>query len=612
MSFRRRRNRTAAAAWGLTLLCSVGLSGCSHSSTFLHSPPESEFQTPDALSRLDDSLRNGDAPDRQNPPVSERPHRGRLRALRFAAVRTESAQFSASRESARTAQQQQPSAQNRAGAAATEFQLTSANAVFASPTPPMTDSVTRLSDAWNPGGLTDTGSRGIERVAGQVSAPAPDAFSNLKVSTMDLGTVLSAVGGQHPAVGFARWRVQEAYAEQLRAQSLWLPSIQGGVSFHQHDGNLQNSNGNIQDVNRSSIQAGLGTGATGAGTTPNPGIVARFHMADAIFAPSIAQKNSYAQSHAATAAVNDQLLEASLAWLQLVTTEQRVAILTDSLERTEQLSGITMNFAEAGQGLRSDAERMTTEKSLARNRLITAQEDTEVASLRLIQAISAGTGQRIVPAEQSLVPIQLINAVEDSSQLIGQGLRDRPELKEAQCLVAAACERYQRQKYGPFVPSVLLGMSQSGFGGGQGLTGDSFNDRTDFDAALTWELRGLGYGEQAARRSTQAQVEQARFRQVRLMDQIAREIGEAHVQVQFRKERITVAERGIESAEQSVRHNLDRIRNGQGLPIEALQAIRALEDSRLAYLQAVSDYNESQFRLYRAMGHPVYAAVPQQ
>ncbi len=430
--------------------------------------------------------------------------------------------------------------------------------------------------------------------------------SALPQTPMDLGTILSMVGGQHPSVGFAKWRVQQAYAEQQQAETLWLPSIQAGVSFHQHDGNLQASNGSIQDVNRSSLQAGLGNGAVGAGTTQNPGIVARFHMADAIYAPSIAEKNAWAQGHAVTAAVNDQLLAASLAWLELLTAEQRIAVLNDSLQRTDQLTKLTMDFAEAGQGLLSDANRLTTEQSLANNRLIQAKERSEVASARLIEALSARTSQRIVPAEQGLVPISLVDDSFDSGSLISQGLQYRPELKEAQCLVAAACERYERQKYGPFVPSVLLGMSQTGFGGGLGTTAGNFSNRTDFDAAVTWELRGLGYGEQAARRSTTAQVEQARFRHVRLMDQIAREISESHTQVRFRKERISVARQGITSAEQSVERNIDRIRNGQGLPIEALQSIRALEDARLALLQAISDYNEAQFRLHRAIGRPIF------
>ncbi len=40
-----------------------------------------------------------------------------------------------------------------------------------------------------------------------------------------------------------------------------------------------------------------------------------------------------------------------------------------------------------------------------------------------------------------------------------RGLATRPELKESQALVAAACEAYNREKYAPFVPSVLLGFS---------------------------------------------------------------------------------------------------------------------------------------------------------
>jgi len=50
---------------------------------------------------------------------------------------------------------------------------------------------------------------------------------------------------------------------------------------------------------------------------------------------------------------------------------------------------------------------------------------------------------------------------------------------------------------------------------------------------------------------------------------------------------------------------LARIRQKQGLPIEALQSAQALFTARQAYLQAVIDYNEAQLRLYRALGWPV-------
>ena len=618
MRFSRRTMNDNLACCLLALLACTGLNGCTLPGRAVSASDTTGFQPPSQLSSLDEDLQNSrrTADDGHDDPA-ETTGRGRLRSLQLARWRPHTPAAGAAPELSKqdvkqsvTAGSDTPAEQTSAVQAAeaipqsaAQFALTPTTSLF------LSESTNSPLSVIQPVSLTDAACISSEHMQTAAAESTTAAEMVISQTSMDLASVLSMVGGQHPAVGFAKWRVQEAYAEQLRAQTLWLPSIQAGISFHNHTGNLQASNGVIQDINRSSLQAGFGTGAVGAGTTQNPGLVARFHVADAIYAPSIAEKNAWAQGHAVTTAVNDQLLSASLAWLDLVTAEQRVAILRDSLERTEQLSKITLDFAEAGQGLLSDADRMTTEKSLARNRLITAKEQAEVANVRLIEAISFSSGQRIVPVEQTLVPITLVDLSHDASGLISQGLHLRPELREAQCLVTAACQQYQRQKYGPFVPSVLLGVSQSAFGGGIGSTTENISDRMDFDAAFTWELRGLGYGEQAARRSAQAQVEQARFRHVRLMDQVAREISESHTQALFRSERMTVATQGIQSAEQSVQRNLDRIRNGQGLPIEALQAIRALEDARLAYLQAVAEYNEAQFRLHRAVGHPVYDSV---
>lgn len=622
MRFSRRTKNGSPVFCLLVLLASTGLGGCALPGRMVSASDTTGFQPPCQLSTLDEDLQNSrrTAENQHDDPV-EAAGRGRLRAFQISRWRPFFREAGAVHELPQTEVNRSvvPGSDSPAGsvsavpAASTSSQSTLQFTSAPSAGRSQIESADSTMSGIQPVCLTDAESFGLEHKLAAADGGEKESATpgNMVISQapMDLATVLSMVGGQHPAVGFAKWRVQEAYAEQLRARTLWLPSIQAGVSFHNHTGNLQASNGVIQDINRSSLQAGFGTGAVGAGTAQNPGLVARFHVADAIYAPSIAEKNAWAQGHAVTTAVNDQLLSASLAWLNLVTAEQRVAILRDSLERTEQLLKITLDFAEAGQGLLSDADRMTTEKSLARNRLITAKEQAEVANVRLIEAISFSSGQRIVPVEQSLVPITLVDLSHDASGLISQGLHLRPELREAQCLVTAACQQYQRQKYGPFVPSVLLGVSQSGFGGGIGSTTENISDRMDFDAAVTWELRGLGYGEQAARRSAQAQVEQARFRQVRLMDQVAREVSESHTQALFRSERMTVATQGIQSAEESVQRNLDRIRNGQGLPIEALQAIQALEDARLAYLQAVAEYNEAQFRLHRAIGHPVYDSV---
>ncbi|MBT4866208.1 MAG: TolC family protein, partial [Planctomycetaceae bacterium] len=425
---------------------------------------------------------------------------------------------------------------------------------------------------------------------------------------LNLPTALSMVGGDHPAVGFAQWRVQEAYATLDRAKVLWLPSIQPGFSFHKHDGNYQASNGGIVDVHRNSFQYGLGAGSTGAGTTPRPGVVARFHLADAIFQPKISEKTAWARSHGANGVVNRQLLKVASAYLDLLDAKQDARIVEETQTRTAGLAKLTRDFAATGQGLPADADRIETESMLVESRLAIAHERIDVASAKLSQTLSIDAGRQIVPLDPTVLPIELVSPDFDKASLISTGLENRPELMEAQSLVAAACEQYQRQKYAPFVPSVLLGFSNGGFGGGVGNKLNNVQGRYDFDAILTWEIRNLGFGEGAARRETRARIQQTRYEQVRVLDQVAREIVEAHSQVTHRAKRIDITKNAIQSATNSYERNLSRIRDAQGLPLEVLQSIRALEDASRAYLKAVIEYDQAQFQLQWALGWPV--AVP--
>jgi outer membrane protein TolC len=151
---------------------------------------------------------------------------------------------------------------------------------------------------------------------------------------------------------------------------------------------------------------------------------------------------------------------------------------------------------------------------------------------------------------------------------------------------------------------VLLGYSVGGFGGGLGDDLSNVNDRDDFDALLVWGVRNLGMGEAAARRETSSRREQASYEKLRMMDEVAREIAEAHSQTTHRARQVSITEQAIQSAENSYDRNVSRIRESIGLPIEALQSVRALEEARRAYLSSVIGYNEAQFRLQWALGWP--------
>lgn len=419
---------------------------------------------------------------------------------------------------------------------------------------------------------------------------------------VNLPSALARISGTHPVVGHAQWRVQEAYAQLERAELLWLPTIQAGFNYHRHDGNYQAINGSIVDINSNSMQAGLGAGAIAAGTTPRPGLVAQFHLADSIFLPRVAQRAAWAREHAALAAENQQMLTAALAYIDLLDAYQDESLMTSAVGRLEELARITEEYAKAGSGLVSDAQRLSTELSLAQVRGLGATERKGSASTRLARALSIPTTTRLVPQDAMAFPLDLANLQVTEQDLVLNALHARPELAESQALVAAACEAYKREKSAPFVPSVLLGFSTGAFGGGLGNATGDWGGRYDVDALMTWELRNLGLGEHAVKKERQAQIQQAMYNKLRIMDQVAQEVAEARVQILVRQEQILASHNAVETAIESYRRNLDRIKEGLGLPIEVLQSVQALETSERTYLRSVSEHNRAQLQLLWALG----------
>ncbi len=422
---------------------------------------------------------------------------------------------------------------------------------------------------------------------------------------LDLTGALAMVGGQNPRIAFAAAKYREAYAQLESAKVLWLPSIRAGTSFNHHDGTLQASPGDVIDASRSSLEAGFGAQAVGAGTPAVPGVAAEFHASDAYFQPKISTETASARCAAMDATKNDTLLATSLAYLDLLRATLRLRIAEETRDNAKRLADLTATFARTGQGPQADADRARTELVRRHNDVSRAQENTRVASARLSELLSIDASKEIIPQEPTIVPVDLVSFEVPAVELIATGLANRPELAEAQYLVREAVYRYRREKYAPLLPSVLLGISQGGFGGGFGSNIDNYRGRFDFDATVYWELRNLGFGERAKRRETSSKYNQARALQISMMDRVAREIVEAHTQVRSRKGQIKVAESGVKPAIDSYNRDLARIRAGQGLPIEALQSLQALDAARREYLRTLADYNAAQFRLQRALGWPI-------
>jgi outer membrane protein TolC len=443
--------------------------------------------------------------------------------------------------------------------------------------------------------------------------PGSDELSQQnRVREVTMANMLASVAGRNPEVGFASQRYAEAYARLIAARVLWLPEINSGIGWNNHAGPLQASDGPVSNVSRSSLTAGLGVQTIGAGSPVVPGLFANFHSADAIFQPKIANRAAAARDAAVRTRINDLLLETAIAYLDLLRAHQFLAIALNTRFHAEELAKATADFAQAGEGTEADADRAATELSIRQNEVVRAEEEIQVASARVVELFNDSPYLTLQPLEPTIVPVDLVPIETPLESLVPAGLTNRPELAEARHLVGEAVHRYRREKTAPWLPNVLMGTSYAGFGGGTGSQINNTAGRFDLDAIAYWQVRSMGVGEYAARREARARYDQTQFQQVRVMNEVAREIVQAHAQVQARHRQIAITQQAVERATASFDRNLRRVRDLQGLPIETLQSIQALDQARREYLRALVDYNTAQFSLQRALGWPIqlFEATP--
>ncbi|MEK6248155.1 MAG: TolC family protein, partial [Planctomycetales bacterium] len=213
----------------------------------------------------------------------------------------------------------------------------------------------------------------------------------------------------------------------------------------------------------------------------------------------------------------------------------------------------------------------------------------------------------MVPADEQLIPIEMVDEKLTVDDLITMGLATRPELAEHQALVQARLVRLRQESLRPFIPYIQLGASAGTFGGGAGNNFQNQGGRSDIDALAVWELKNLGIGNHLLKRRRGTQLVQAEMEVEFLQDRVIAQVITAAADVASYRRQVIATRKGAEAAKKSYALNLDRIRDDVGIPLELVQAIRAQTDALNAYTKSVTDYNRSQYRLMHALGQPPFA-----
>jgi outer membrane protein TolC len=459
--------------------------------------------------------------------------------------------------------------------------------------------------------------RGPGRIASaHIVAPPPTPPSILayEVRPIDLATTLRLANVQNPELNIARQRILEAVALRQLAAAYFLPSLNPGMNYDSHTGNLQQSNGNILSLNRSSVYVGAGSSAVGSGTVAIPGVYYYGNVGAGLYA-YFASKQIVRQREYQTVAVRNQmLLRVATAYSELLRAEGLRAVRIQARDEARVVARLTADYAQTGQGRIADANRAATVLARWEAAIQASEAEILTASARLCQLVNLDPSIRLHPTDAVVVPQPLVPDPMPLGELIALGLLRRPELAAQRAAIEAALLYLGGAKILPFSPNTMLGFSAGGFGGGSNLVRPifgGFGGREDLDVVVFWTIQNLGLGNIALINQAKARLQVNKFEQVEILNMVRADVAEAYARTHARYAQIGVYEEAVRAGYLAFHEDLDRTRLmvGEGgttrvLPIELLNSFTLLADARVDYVDAIIDYNESQFAMYVALGQP--------
>jgi outer membrane protein TolC len=422
---------------------------------------------------------------------------------------------------------------------------------------------------------------------------------------IDMTTALRLADERNLDVAIYLERVAESTAQLRQARTLAVPTLRLGASYNRQDGPLQETNGQVIDLERVAEFRGFGAGAVGAGAVNRAGLSLEIDIADAVFSRLVAEQNQTAAVATADANRHRVLLDVAAAYLELLRAQAELKVAGDSVVRANELAGVTRDFADAGEGLLADAEMASVQPLVWERRRLSAIERFEAANANLVRLLHLDPIVHLEPMETAIPVFEIYSPDDDLSVLIDQALEHRPEIAQYDALVNAAEGEYKSERYSLFVPRVSLNYSSGDFGGAPGSSVGGLSQRDDLALILYWQFDQFGFGNRGRVEEKRSRLHQTELEQQQLDDFIAAQVRQSYARLVSSREQMELTAAAAERAESAFVRNRERIFENEGLPLEALQAMQTVADVQMMNVDAVVGYSLAQIELHTALGNPV-------
>ncbi len=326
------------------------------------------------------------------------------------------------------------------------------------------------------------------------------------------------------------------------------------------------------------------------------------------------------------ATINDTLLEVYRRYNELILNHVLLQIRVKSVELSRAQLALNEQLKEAGVGTNFAIYQSRTQLALDKQALLQQQVLVRQSAIQLAVAMNSNISSNIYPDELRAVEARLVDQEWAINQLVAVAAKRRPELKQFDELRIAA-RRQVQVAAAPLYPTLQFftsktqttvfnhGRSNSSAtgssstviiptgsgGGGIGISGNggrSFSGGFD----LSWNLDGFGVVAAGQTLSAKALARQAMLQSNQQLLTVLQEIHNSYLNMLTASEQVDVAGEAVFSSSEQLRLANLRLRYGQGINLELIQAQRDYINSLTSQAQAIIAYNISQAQLLRDTG----------
>jgi outer membrane protein TolC len=298
----------------------------------------------------------------------------------------------------------------------------------------------------------------------------------------------------------------------------------------------------------------------------------------------------------------DVILDAKNAYYSILKAQKLVNVARDTVRQIAAQKDVAENMYRVGMSPLNDLLQSQVQLANAKQRLITAQNNMEIAKSQFNTLL-----RRPVNAPVDIADIVDYTPFEyDIDYCLAQAVANREEIQVAELEVQIA-QRDYRLSQRDYYPSVNLTGTLTHRGtdwdvnGGEGIGDDKFWDIRATASWNFWEWGRTTYGV----REKLSRLAQAKSRKKEVLDNIELGVKEAYLRTIESEQNITTIEKAIEQAKENLRITEERFKEQVSTQTDVLVAQTLQTDTMTNYFNALYDYKVAKAVLYRAIGQEI-------